>query len=451
MIHAVRIIEKKRDGETLSDEEIREFIRASYTNEIPDYQVSAFLMACFFRNLSLPETMSLTQAMLDSGERYEFSEIPGVKVDKHSTGGVGDKVSIILAPLAAACGVKVPMMAGRSLGHTGGTVDKLQSIPRFRTQLSKSEVSNALLKSGCVIMGQSETIAPADRKLYALRDVTGTIECIPLIVASILSKKLAEGTNALVMDVKVGNGAFMKTRKDAKALAQQLIRVGKAMKLTVRVVITDMSQPLGRSAGNSLEVVEAIQVLRGQNGHGVGPKEKSTEHCLADLKELTLALCAEMLVAGKVVKSIAEGRKRALQKLTDGSAWEHFKKMVTHQGGDLQSIENPSLLPLSSHLFEVKSKRKGFVTAMDTAELGRVVVDLGGGRHQASDTVDPSVGLLFCRKLGEKINTGEALVKVYAKPDLSETTRKAIEARILSAIQIQGSRKTVPKLILETL
>lgn len=430
-------IARKRDGKELSDTEIREFIQGTSTGEIPDYQASAFLMATYFKGMTLNETMSLTRAMLESGVRYDLSKVPGTKVDKHSTGGVGDKVSLILAPLAAACGLKVPMMAGRGLGHSGGTLDKLEAIQGFNVRPSQSQFEQMLKTIGCAIIGQSDKIAPADKKLYALRDVTGTIECLPLIVASILSKKLAEGAEALVLDVKVGNGAFMKNREQAKKLARALIQVAKKMGLPARALLTDMNQPLGCMAGNALEVKECIDVLRG---------EKKGEGCSADLKELTIQLCAHMLDLGKEVKNLVEGRKLAHSKLADGSAWKLFQEMVKAQGGSVDQIAHPEALPKAPHAMVWRAKKRGYVNRMDTQALGWLIVDLGGGRRKTSDTVIPGVGLVFQRKLGSRVQTGEPLAVVhYSDPGrISE-----LEERFHEAIEINGARKPVPKLILD--
>ncbi|MGZ3689804.1 MAG: thymidine phosphorylase, partial [Bdellovibrionota bacterium] len=337
MLTPARIIQKKRDGEELEAAEIAGFVRGITSGEVADYQATAFLMAVFFKGMTLDETVALTRAMLESGERYDLSAIPGKKVDKHSTGGVGDKVSLILAPLAAACGLKVPMMSGRGLGHSGGTLDKLESIPGFDVKLSRERFEHVLKNIGCAMIGQSEKIAPADKKLYALRDVTATVECIPLIVASILSKKLAEGTDALVLDVKVGSGAFMKSRDQARKLAKTLTAVARKSGLICRALLTNMDQPLGYAVGNALEVQESIEILMGA---------KNPEYASGDLRELTIQLCAEMLEAGKIVKGQAEARKLAGARLADGSAWRIFQDLVAAQGGQVQSIRRPGLLPL---------------------------------------------------------------------------------------------------------
>jgi pyrimidine-nucleoside phosphorylase len=430
---------RKRDGKELSDKEIREFVAGVTSGEIPEYQATAFLMAVFFRGMSFDETVSLTRAMLESGFRYDLSKIKGTKVDKHSTGGVGDKVSLILAPLAVACGLKVPMMAGRGLGHSGGTLDKLEAISGFNVRPPRDTFEKMLADPGCAIIGQSEQIAPADKKLYSLRDVTGTVECIPLIVASILSKKLAEGTDALVMDVKVGNGAFMKNREQARKLARALIQVARKMDLPCRALLTDMSQPLGYTAGNALEVKECIEIL--QTG-------KSEEGNSADLKELTVQLCAHMLELGKAVKSLAEGRKLAHSRLADGSAWKIFQEMVKGQGGSVDQIQSPSKLPQAPHTVTWTAKKRGYVNWMDTQALGWILVDLGGGRRKASDTVDPGVGFVFQKKLGAKVQVGDPLVTVHYT---NAEAIPALEERFHQAIEIGTARKAVPKLIVDQL
>lgn len=427
----------KRDGEELSDREIREFIQGVCQADIPDYQTTAFLMAVYFKGMTLDETAALTDAMLGSGIRQNLSAIKGVKIDKHSTGGVGDKVSLILAPLAAACGIKVPMMAGRGLGHSGGTLDKLESISGFNVQPSAERFSEILGSVGCAIIGQSEKIVPADRKLYALRDVTGTVECIPLIVASILSKKLAAGAEGLVMDVKVGSGAFMKTREQARRLARTLIQVAHRMGLPCRALLTDMNQPLGHTAGNALEVAECVNLLR--NG-------KNDEGSSGDLKELAVQLCAQMLVLGRLARNLTEGRKLAHNRLADGSAWKHFQEMVRAQGGRLDQVLDPSLLPRASHVATWKSRRRGYLTRMDTEAIGRILVELGAGRLRSSDRVDHGVGMVFHRKLGARVQAGEPLVAVHHAGDPG---LDALEERFHAALEISGARKPVPKLILE--
>ncbi|OFZ22786.1 MAG: thymidine phosphorylase [Bdellovibrionales bacterium GWB1_55_8] len=432
-------IEKKRDGQKLSREEIQAFIAGLASGQTADYQATAFLMAVFFRSMSLEETVYLTEAMLASGERYDLSHITGPKVDKHSTGGVGDKVSLILAPLAAACGLKVPMMSGRGLGHSGGTLDKLESISGFDVHLSRGRFEQMLKELGCSMIGQSEKIAPADKKLYSLRDVTGTVECVPLIAASILSKKLAEGTGALVLDVKVGSGAFMKTKEQARKLAKTLIQVGKKMDLPCRALLTDMSQPLGYAVGNALEVRESVQLLR---------NEKDPVFGSADLKEITIQLCAQMLEVGGVTRTLAQGRTLARRKLEDGSAWKIFREMTRIQGGSVEQIDDLSKLPAAPRIVQWGAKKNGHLARMDTETVGKILVDLGGGRKKASDSIDPAVGLLFHKKLGTKVRQGEPIVTVHAAEN---SDLAALESRFHDAIDISTARKPVPKLIIEQL
>jgi len=431
------IIQKKRDGKELKKEEVHGFVRGIISGEVADYQASAFLMAVYFRGMTLDETVALTEAMLESGDRYDLSKIRGSKVDKHSTGGVGDKVSLILAPLAAACGLKVPMMSGRGLGHSGGTLDKLESIAGFNVNLSREKFEEILGKVGCAMTGQTEKIAPADRKLYALRDVTGTVECIPLIVASILSKKLAEGTNALVLDVKVGSGAFMKTREQARKLAKMLIQVARKMNLPCRAVLTSMNQPLGYAVGNAIEVRESIEILK---------NERLADLSSADLKELTIQLCAHMLELGGVVRNLAAGRKLAHSKLADGSAWKVFQELVLAQGGDVTQLTKLSGLPMAPQRVTWKAKKRGFIWKMNTEDLGKILIELGGGRKKVTDKVDPSVGMIFHKKLGNKVQSGEPLVTIYAN---EKTDLNPLEALFHETVEITGARKPVPKLIFE--
>lgn len=446
------IIQKKRDGEELTSQEIRDFIHGVTTGFVADYQATAFLMATFFRGMSFQETAALTQAMLESGERYELARVPGPKVDKHSTGGVGDKVSLILAPLAAACGLKVPMMAGRGLGHSGGTLDKLESISGFDVRIPHARFEQVLNEVGCAIIGQSEKIAPADKKLYSLRDVTATIECIPLITASILSKKLAEGTQSLVLDIKVGNGAFMKTREQARKLSKTLVQVAKKMGLPCRALLTNMDQPLGYAAGNALEVAECIAVMRPDKRPEKRDEKNEEPLSSTDLREVTIQLCAHMLVLGKVVKTLAEGRKLALSKLADGSAWRVFQAQVQAQGGSLEQILDPSKLPQAPVRAEWKARKRGFVSRMDTEQLGRILIELGGGRKTAADSVDPAVGLIFHRKLGAKVQAGDTLVTVHAPAAFAAKERMGeLEASFQAAIEISAVRKPVPKLVLEVI
>jgi pyrimidine-nucleoside phosphorylase len=433
------IIQKKRDSIPLSSAEIETLVRGAVEGKIPDYQLASFLMATYFTGMTFDETANYTKAMFESGEVYDLSKVKGPKVDKHSTGGLGDKVSIILAPLAAACGLKVPMMAGRGLGHTGGTIDKLESIPGFRAVLTKEEFVKNLQEIGCAIISQSSAIAPADRIFYALRDVTATIECIPLITASILSKKIAEGTQSLVMDIKVGNGAFLKKKTDAIALAKTMKAVAKRSHLELRATLSNMDQPLGYAVGNALEVYECIEIMKNEhmNPYSLGS---------SDLKELTLHLCAQMLEAGKVVKNVSEGRKLATRKLQDGSAWKKFLDMIRAQGGDTTTLEEPWRYLKAEKVIEVQAPRKGYVSEMQSEGLGRLLIALGGGRNSVGEPIDHSVGFLFHKKLGSLVRSGDTLVTVFGK---NTSNFRQIEERIHSLIKITTAKKAAPKLILE--
>jgi pyrimidine-nucleoside phosphorylase len=433
------LIQKKRDKIPLTAAEIKQLVMGAATDTVPDYQLSAFLMATFFTGMTADETAALTRAMIDSGEHYDLSKMKGAKVDKHSTGGIGDKVSIILAPLAAACGLKVPMMAGRGLGHTGGTIDKLEAIPGFKVVLPKEEFIRIVSDVGCAIISQSATLAPADRKFYALRDVTATIECIPLITSSILSKKIASGTEGLVMDIKVGNGAFLKKKTDAMLLAKTMRAVAKRSKIELRATLSNMDQPLGYAAGNALEIYECIEVLKNAD---LNPYRLNS----LDLKELTLHLCAQMLEVGKVVKNISEGRKLAIAKLQDGSAWIKFKEMVTAQGGDVKTLDEPWRYLKADRVMEVKCKKKGYVTEMQTEHLGRLLIQLGGGRNKVGEKIDHSVGLFFHKKLGSLVRAEDTLVTVFMN---AKTDFLAVEAQLHEYIKISTAKKPAPKLILE--
>ena len=441
MITPARVIQKKRDGEILTHQEIHGFVNGICTGEVEDYQASALLMAIFFNGLNLNETISLTEAMVESGIKHNLSEIPGSKVDKHSTGGVGDKVSLILAPLAASCGLRVPMMSGRGLGHSGGTLDKLESIDGFNVYLNENEFKSILSKTGCVMIGQSEKIAPADKKLYSLRDVTATVECIPLIVASILSKKIAEGAEGLVLDIKVGNGAFMKNKQSAKKLAQTIMKVGNKMGLSCRALLSDMSQPLGYSVGNSLEVLESIEVLTGE-------KLTSSRHSSSDLKELTIQLCANMLVIGKVSRNLTEARKMAQKNLNNKSAWKTFQDLVKSQGGSLDQITNPrEKLPISSNQITWDVTKDGYLSSLNTEKIGQILVELGGGRKKVSDSIDPSVGLRFHKKLGSKVTKGEPLVTLFINNDKNI---QKLEKEFSESLKISRTRPNTPKLIVDS-
>jgi pyrimidine-nucleoside phosphorylase len=393
------LIRRKRDGVELQRDEI-EFLVNGYTrDEIPDYQMSAWLMAVLLRGMSRAELAALTETMLNSGQVLNFSDLPAAKTDKHSTGGVGDKTSLIIAPIVAAGGLFVPMISGRGLGHTGGTLDKLESIPGFNVNLSVADFRRVLAQCGAGLIGQTAEIAPADKKLYALRDVTGTVESPYLICASIMSKKLAEGIDALVLDVKTGSGAFMKSEKDAVFLAELMVETGQRLGKRVSALITDMNQPLGRAVGNALEVVECIDVL---NGHGPD-----------DLRELSLVLSASMFLLGKRVRSVAEGRGLAEQMISSGKAREKFREIIRLQGGNAAVMDDPGLLPQAKQQADVNSPASGFVTAMMCEQIGTAGVLLGGGRARKEDSVDPAVGIMVHKKVGDAVSAGEPLCTVY--------------------------------------
>jgi pyrimidine-nucleoside phosphorylase len=396
---AIDVIRKKRDGGELSRNEIESLVNAYTVGDIPDYQVSAWLMAVVLRGMTRAETAALTDAMLRSGEVLDLSSLPGKKVDKHSTGGVGDKTSLVLAPLAAAAGVIVPMISGRGLGHTGGTLDKLEAIPGFNVNLPVADFRRVLATCGCCMIGQTAEIAPADRKLYALRDVTGTVESPYLICASIMSKKLAEGIDALVLDVKTGSGAFMKNEKDAAFLAELMVETGERMGKQVVALITDMDQPLGNMIGNALEVVEVVEVLRGE-----GPE---------DLRQLCLELAGWMLHLGGVSATVGEGKKQSEKLIASGKALDKFRQMVELQGGDPRSIDDPKKLPRAEHSMTLSSPKSGYVATLQCEQIGTACVILGGGRERKEDSVDPAVGIVLHKKVGDTVSAGEPLATIY--------------------------------------
>lgn len=428
----VELIATKRDGKHLTEPQIQRLITALGTGELADYQMSALLMAIFWRGMSDDETVALTRAMLNSGDVLDLSSVPGRKVDKHSTGGVGDKVSICLAPLVAACGVPVPMVSGRGLGHTGGTLDKLEAIPGFSVTQDTETFTRIVREIGTCMIGQTARIAPADKRIYALRDVTATVECIPLIVASILSKKLAEGIDALVLDVKVGRGAFMKSIEDARALATALVRVGTAAGKRVTALLTDMNTPLGLTIGNALETREAIELLQGK-----GP---------ADLLECTLALGAEMLIAGEVASTDAEARAKLEAAIADGSALAVMERMVAAQGGDTAVIRDPSRLPKAPLVTSVVAPRGGYVTGIDPLELGLTGVLLGAGRTRADQAVDPVVGIVIVAPHGTKVAEGQELAQLHVR---SLDQAHEVSARVAAAFTIGDERGVRAPLVLE--
>jgi pyrimidine-nucleoside phosphorylase len=393
------LIQRKRDGEELEQEELAFLVEGYMRGEIPDYQMSAFLMAVFFKGLTEAETDNLTALMIASGEKLDLSDIPGLKVDKHSTGGVGDKTSLIAAPLAAAAGVVVPMISGRSLGHTGGTLDKLESIPGFNVNLTIEQFKAQLSQLGLAFIGQTDQIAPVDGKLYALRDVTGTIESVPLIASSIMSKKIASGVDALVLDVKVGSGAFMKQQIHARRLAQLMVGIGRRLDKKVIALITDMNQPLGFAVGNALEVMEVSQTL--QNS---GP---------IDLTRLSLELAARMIFLAKITPTLEAARELAQTKLLDGSGYRKFKEVIVAQGGNAQVLDRFDLLPNATGMREIVTPRAGYVSAIDAEGVGKAVVMIGGGRSSMTDTIDHAVGIILEVKVGQKVDAGSVLCRLY--------------------------------------
>ncbi|MCB2154184.1 thymidine phosphorylase [bacterium] len=413
------LIYKKRQGGELTREEIEFLIRGYVSGDVPEYQISAFLMAVFFKSMTPEEAAALTRVMMTSGDTFDLSSIPGIKTDKHSTGGVGDKVSLILAPLVAAAGVVDPMVSGRGLGHSGGTLDKLDAIPGYRWALSEAEFKAQLDKIGCAIIGQTENFVPADKRLYSLRDVTATVESIPLICGSILSKKAASGADALVMDVKCGSGAFMDTFEKASALARQLVAIGTALGMKMSAMITQMSQPLGDMVGNSLEILETLDLLEGK-----GP---------ADSRECTLRLGADMLVhAGKAADSDA-AYATLVKLLDDGSAMAKFEEWITAQGGDANIIRDRSLLPQVKTTETYKASRSGVIQSMDTRKIGVAGNTLGAGRMKTTDTVDLAVGLHVHRKVGEKVSAGDEIMTIYHRDEkgLNECKRLLDEAIVI--------------------
>jgi pyrimidine-nucleoside phosphorylase len=391
----------KRDGGRHSPDDLEAFLE-DYTNDhIPDYQMAAWLMAVYLRGLDKVETLALTRVMLNSGRVLDLSSLPGPTVDKHSTGGVGDKISLPLAPIVAACGAYVPMISGRGLGHTGGTLDKLESIPGFNTRLEPERFIAQVTELGMAFGGQTADLAPADGRLYALRDVTATVECIPLIVSSILSKKFASGTARVVFDVKTGSGAFMREKERARELALALLEVTSAMGRSASALITNMDQPLGEAIGNALEVGESIDILKGE-----GP---------ADVRELTLRLAGEMLHLAGLAASVEEGEKQAARAVADGTALERFRRVIEVQGGDPRVITDPDRLPRAPQHLEVPAARDGFVCSVDAFAIGEAIVDLGGGRRQKEDDIDPAVGVMIAKRVGDRVKAGEPLARVHAR------------------------------------
>ena len=429
-MNTIELIRKKRDKESLSKEEIK-FLISSYTkNKIPDYQFSSFLMAVFLNGMNSEETSFLTEAMLYSGKVINLDFLKGKKIDKHSTGGVGDKTSLIIAPVAAAAGVYVPMISGRGLGHTGGTLDKLDAIPGFKTNLSLKEYKSVLKKCGAVLVGQTKEIAPADKLIYSLRDVTGTVESIPLITASIMSKKLAEGINGLVLDIKTGSGAFMRKEKDTLLLAESLIRTAKSFGKKVIGFVTDMNQPLGNYIGNWLEVYESVLVLKGESE--------------GDLKELSLALSGAMIFLGGKASSIDEGIKLSQRLIDNGLAYKKFLEIVELQGGDTNFIRNPEKYPKSKIIERIFAPNNGYLETINNFEIGMAALELGAGRLTKDDIIDPKAGIIFKLKIGDFVKKGTEIAELHSSSQLK--IEKATE-KIYNSIMLNPNPIKKPKLI----
>lgn len=424
----VDIISKKRDGKALSTEEIQFFIDGYTNGEIPDYQASALAMAIFFQDMNDQERADLTMAMVGSGDTIDLSAIEGIKVDKHSTGGVGDTTTLVLAPLVAAVGVPVAKMSGRGLGHTGGTIDKLESIEGFHIELDKKDFINIVNRDKVAVIGQSGNLTPADKKMYALRDVTGTVNSIPLIASSIMSKKIAAGADAIVLDVKTGAGAFMKTDEDAENLAHAMVRIGNNVGRNTMAVISDMSQPLGEAIGNALEVKEAIDTLKGQ-----GPE---------DLTELVLVLGSQMVVLAKQAETLDEARAKLIEVIENGAALEKFKTFLSNQGGDASIVDHPEKLPQAKYQIEVPAKTSGFVSQIVADEIGIAAMILGAGRATKEDEINLAVGLMLRKKVGDQVKEGDSLVTIFADQEDVEN----VKAKIYENIKI-ADQATAPTLI----
>ena len=419
----VDLIVKKRDGHELSDEEIKFWIDGYTKGDIPDYQSSAMTMAILCRGMNKREIASLTNFMEHSGEVVDLSQIEGVKVDKHSTGGVGDKTTIVLGPMVAACGAKVAKMSGRGLGHTGGTLDKLESIPHLSISKTKEEMIDQVNRIGIAVVGQTASLVPADKKLYALRDVTGTVESIPLIAASVMSKKLASGTDAIVLDVTVGNGAFMKNMESARELATTMVEIGKSLNRNTVAVLSDMSEPLGCAVGNALEIKEAIASL-----HGKGPE---------DLMELCYTSGSVMLVQAKVCQTREEAKKKLHQVIEDGSAFKKLVEMVEAQGGDIEYILHPEKFEVSKNIIEVRAKESGYIKEIDALEIGLAAMKLGAGRETLDDVIDMSAGIILAHKVGDQVKKGDLLCTLHTnKEDYKE-----------ALAQVEGAYKIVKEVV----
>ena len=434
MLYPQHVIASKRDGQVLTTAELASFVRGATDGSWADYQLSAMLMAIFLRGMEPAETAALTDAMMRSGIVADLANVRGPKVDKHSTGGVGDKISLHLAPMVAVCGAAVPMISGRGLGHSGGTLDKLEAIPGFRVGLTLDEYRAQLEKVGVALIGQTRELAPADKKLYALRDVTATVECIPLICASILSKKLAEGIDALVLDVKFGSGAFMKDKARARALAQMLVSVATHLGKPTRALLTAMDQPLGRAVGNALEVAESIACLRGQ-----GP---------ADMMEVTYALGEHMLLLAGVAKDAAEARAKLEAGIASGAALRKFREIVAAQGGDVRTIDDPARLPAAKLQVPVVARQAGYIAAVNAMEIALAALRLGAGRTRAEDQIDPAVGVSHLAKVGERVAAGATLAVIHAS---DATALAEAKARVEGAVAFSDEPVAAPKLIDEVI
>lgn len=418
----VDVIAKKRDGKELTKEEIEFFVKGYTAGDIPDYQASSLAMAIYFQDMTDEERANLTMAMVESGDQIDLSEIEGIKVDKHSTGGVGDTTTLVLAPLVAALDVPVAKMSGRGLGHTGGTIDKLEAVEGFHVEISEQEFIDLVNKDKVAVIGQTGNLTPADKKLYGLRDVTGTVNSIPLIASSIMSKKIAAGADAIVLDVKTGAGAFMKTIEDSELLAHAMVKIGNNVGRNTMAIISDMSQPLGRAIGNGLEVKEAIETLKGE-----GPE---------DLTELVLTLGSQMVVLAKKAETLDEAREKLLEVIHNGKALEKFKVFLENQGGDGSVVDDVTKLPQAQYTFEVKAETSGYVSHIVADEIGVASMLLGAGRATKDDIIDLAVGLVLNKKVGDKVEAGESLVTIYA----NQEDVKDVEAKILENITISDEQ-----------
>ena len=436
-MNPVELIRKKRQGETLTEEEIRFFFSSYHAGKIPDYQVSAMLMAIFFQSLSKSEMHALCKTMIESGKVVNLSAIRAPKVDKHSTGGVGDKTSLILAPIVASLGVAVPMISGRGLGHTGGTLDKLESIPKFNVNLSEKNFITMLQQHHCALIGQTNEIAPLDKLLYALRDVTATVESIPLIASSIMSKKIASGLDALVLDVKTGNGAFMQTYSRSKELAKTLVQIGESYGKKVKAFITDMNAPMGYAVGNWLEVKECMECLQGRD-----------DALVQDTLEVSLTLSGAMLLLAKKVKSLKEGIDLSKAQLQNGKAFEKFLDVADAQGAETTPLKDFSKYPTSKLTEQVTASKDGYISAINALEVGLAAITLGAGRMKKEDTIDPKAGILFRKKVGDKIKKGEVVAEIFTD---KESAIEPVAKRIREAIQVSAKKPVVKSKIVEML